>query len=106
MLMVYNNPLPRQKDGMNRRTHSKTIAAVFRFGFGLAKSAASNLRIRATSGPAIPIKKLKTITNRLAIDGDLKKKQTIYVNPAEAGPKRISKANVLLAAWRSLVIKD
>lgn len=69
---MYSSPLPRQKDGMNRRIHSTAIAAFFRFGLGLAGSADSSLRIRHTNGPAIPMKKLKTITKRLAIDGDLK----------------------------------
>ena len=64
-------------------------AAVFRLGLGLAGSEASNRSIRQINGPAIPMKKLKTMTKRLAIDGDLNKKQTMYVNPAAAGPKRI-----------------
>ena len=86
MLIVYSNPFPRQNDGMNRRTHSKATAAVFRLGFGLATSAASIRRMREIKGPAIPMKKLNTMTNRLARDGDLKKKHTIYVKPAAAGP--------------------
>ena len=52
------------------------------------------------------MKKLKTITKRLAIDADLNEKQTMYVNPAAAGPKRINSAKVPLAAWRSFVMKD
>jgi len=54
--------------------------------------------MKQIKGPAIPMKKLKTMTKRLAMDGDLKKKQTMYVNPAAAGPKRISKEKVVLAA--------
>jgi hypothetical protein len=54
--------------------------------------------MKQIKGPAIPMKKLKTMTNRLAMDGDLKKKQTMYVKPAAAGPKRISKEKVVFAA--------
>lgn len=96
----------RQKDGISLRSHSRAIAAFFKLGFGLVRSAAITLRMKTNKGPAIPMKKLKTMTNRLAIDGDLKKKQTMYVNPAAAGPKRTSKEMVALAAWRSLVIND
>lgn len=82
------------------------IAAFFRFGFGLATSAAINLRMKQTNGPAIPMIKLNTITKRLAIDGDLKQKLRMYVNPAAAGPNRTSRAIVLSAALYSLVIND
>ena len=92
------SPFPRQKDGMSRRIHSRAIAAYFKFGFGLVRSAAITLRMKQTKGPAIPMKKLKTMTKRFAMDGDLKKKQTMYVNPAAAGPNKISKDKVVLAA--------
>lgn len=103
---MYKSPLPRQKDGTNRSTHSVAIAAFFRFGLGLATSAAINLSMKQTNGPAIPIMKLNTITNKFAIDGDLKQKLIMYVNPAAAGPNRTKRAIVLPAASYSLVMKD
>jgi len=44
--------------------------------------------------------------NRFAMDGDLNWNEQMYVNPALAGPNNIRRANVLLAAWRSVVMKD
>ena len=103
---VYKSPLPRQKLGTSRRTHSVAIAAFLRFGFGLATSAAINLSMKQTKGPAIPMMKLNTITNKFAIDGDLKQKLIMYVNPAAAGPNRTKRAIVLPAASYSLVMND
>ena len=58
------------------------------------------------SGAAIPKKKKNTIMYRFAMDGDLNLNEQMYVNPALAGPNNIRRANVLLAAWRSVVMKD
>ena len=51
MLIVFSNPLPRQNDGINLSTHSSTIAAVSKFGFGLPGSAASSRSTRHIVGP-------------------------------------------------------
>ena len=98
--------MPRQNDGISRNIHSNTIAAVSRLGFGLPGSLESNLSITVISGAAIPMKKKNTIMYRFAMDGDLNLNEQMYVNPALAGPNNIRRANVLLAAWRSVVMKD
>jgi len=82
------------------------IAAFLSLGFGLATSAAINLSMKQTSGPAIPMMKLKTITKRLAMEGDLKQKLKMYVKPAAAGPNRQRRAIVLPAASYSLLMND
>ncbi len=69
-------------------------------------SAAINLSMKQTRGPAIPMMKLKTMTKRLAIEGDLKQKLIMYVNPAAAGPNNTSNAIVLSAALYSFAIND
>jgi hypothetical protein len=91
MLMAANKPLPKQKEGKTRRTHSNTIETVIRVSLRLPGSSPIKRSINVTSGPAIPMRKLKTMTNKLHMLGDLKRKETQYVNPAVAGPKRSNK---------------
>ena len=116
-LMDLNHPLPKLKAGTKRKINSTIYAAITREALGFSRSSPMRRRIKATSGPARPIKKLKIMMKRLYIPhGDQVFVQIEIGNPIGLGsisyPTRIlcriltGTLTTFLISWIDIVAHD